>query len=51
VRAYQLVTTIKRKILQEKSTFSASFSAHDACLPLHPDNQRCKKLCSTRLLR
>jgi hypothetical protein len=29
-----MITTIK--ILQEKSTFSASFSAHGARLPLHP---------------
>ena len=34
-----------------KSTFLASFFAHDARLPLHPCYQRCKKLCFTRLLR
>ena len=46
-----VVTIIKRGIDQKKSTFSASFSAHDARLPLHPYKQRCKKLCFTRLLR
>jgi len=38
------ITTIKTKILQKKSTSLASFSAHDARLPLHPYNQRCKKI-------
>ena len=31
-------------------TFLASFYAHDARLPLHFYNQRCKKICFTRLL-
>jgi len=46
-----IITTIKRGIVQKKTTFFASFSAHDARLPLHPYNQRWEKLCSTRLLR
>lgn len=46
-----VITIIKRGIDQKKSTFSASFSAHDARLPLHPYKQRCKKICFTRLLR
>ena len=48
---HSLVTTIKRGIVRKKTTFLASFSAHDARLPLHSYNQRCKKLWSTRLLR
>jgi len=44
-------TTIKRKIVQKKTTFSASFSAYNARLPLHPYKQRCKKICSTKLFR
>ena len=38
-----LITTIKRKVWQQKSTFLASFSAHHPCLYLHPYTQRCKK--------
>ena len=38
-----IITTIKREILQKKTTFLASFSAHDARLPLHPITKDAKK--------
>jgi len=34
--------SMKRGILHQSSTFLASFSAHDALLPLHSFSQKCK---------
>ena len=45
-----LSTTIKRKVVRQNSTFSASSSAHEARRHLHSYNQRCKKLLSTKQL-
>ena len=44
-------TPVRLRIVQQNSTFLASFSVHDARLPLHPYNQRCKILWSTKLFR